>query len=699
MSSRAGGLYGGIQFSSSKPFISTSVSQDALLTQNTAVEEAAQVVEPTPTTTAPAAASTSAAPEVSTSASAKATAGISSYVKALTVLSPLFTIASSMLPTRNGWSASLAFAPIRRTQAPKAKSAVRLPANASLNTTTPSSVTPSPFPTSISSTAVIFAPPSLASESAKTDELPVNPESQPATQGWGKKVKPPSMVLDEDINGFKAQARGGKKAAGGKKSKKNKFAAPVSTWNPTEMYDPMRPNDYNEYKLWRRREKDERRARVLEEKRQAEDRKRYRRSSSYSEGSYGSASEDERPRKAGRFEEDYNNEGDYEYARPLALGASQAAPVAINVAMSGDEAYQRRLAMSTGSKPTPPPSHTVPLDTPSFGPSAVHAPQRTFALSLNPPEDDDEIPGLGALPPAAPVPAVETGEEAYTRRLAMSLRTSAAAPVPPASPEPLALAYNPFAPTAFVPPPSVAGLPSSGEALSDEKVKSSREAAAAIAARLSALARPPALTSESAASSGTPPEELPQEAASQPRDQGFAARMMEKWGHKQGQGLGADGSGIVHALTVKQVKSGQGKKGEDVKGAGKIAGSKMGKIVNKNEHAKTKEDRERFGEPTKIVVLTNMVGVEDVDDEDLRSEIGDECSKNGTVERVIVHLLNPPPPTEDQAVRIYVQFAGPVGAWKTVRELDGRFFGGRSVRARYFSEEHFRNFNLDVPLE
>lgn len=41
---------------------------------------------------------------------------------------------------------------------------------------------------------------------------------------------------------------------------------------------------------------------------------------------------------------------------------------------------------------------------------------------------------------------------------------------------------------------------------------------------------------------------------------------------------------------------------------------------------------------------------------------------------------------DDNAVRIFIVYSGLVGAWKAVKEFEGRYFGGRRVRARFFDE-------------
>ena len=70
--------------------------------------------------------------------------------------------------------------------------------------------------------------------------------------------------------------------------------------------------------------------------------------------------------------------------------------------------------------------------------------------------------------------------------------------------------------------------------------------------------------------------------------------MMAKWGHKEGQGLGVEGSGIVNALKVEKIGQGKDAKGKDKKNTNKNAGPSIGavrgKIVNDNEDARAREE-------------------------------------------------------------------------------------------------------------
>lgn len=49
------------------------------------------------------------------------------------------------------------------------------------------------------------------------------------------------------------------------------------------------------------------------------------------------------------------------------------------------------------------------------------------------------------------------------------------------------------------------------------------------------------------------------------------------------------------------------------------------------------------------------------------------------VERVVQHLVEPPPPDPAECLRVFIVFTGMAGAWRSTKELDGRFFGGRKI--------------------
>jgi splicing factor 45 len=91
-----------------------------------------------------------------------------------------------------------------------------------------------------------------------------------------------------------------------------------------------------------------------------------------------------------------------------------------------------------------------------------------------------------------------------------------------------------------------------------------------------------------------------------PGQKDFASRLMSKYGWQKGQSLGSTpSSGLVTPLLMKADKDRKG----------------TGIILNKN---KIVEDHGPFGKMTRCIVLANVVGLGEVDEE-LVDEIGSEC--------------------------------------------------------------------------
>lgn len=121
---------------------------------------------------------------------------------------------------------------------------------------------------------------------------------------------------------------------------------------------------------------------------------------------------------------------------------------------------------------------------------------------------------------------------------------------------------------------------------------------------------------------------------------------MRKWGHVEGTGLGAQGTGIVHALTAQHVAKPVDPKAplskrQLAKQKAAAANAKnnnrkwiqnatnRGKIVDMNEEVRRQEEKNKYGEASRVICLIGMVGDVDEVDEDMSDEIGEECSKFG----------------------------------------------------------------------
>ncbi|KAG1688149.1 hypothetical protein DVH05_004019 [Phytophthora capsici] len=97
--------------------------------------------------------------------------------------------------------------------------------------------------------------------------------------------------------------------------------------------------------------------------------------------------------------------------------------------------------------------------------------------------------------------------------------------------------------------------------------------------------------------------------------------------------------------------------------------------------------------PSRVVLLLNMVGPGEVDDE-LQDEVKGECSETyGPVTKCTIYEATGRIPPEE-AVRIFVQFKNSGDATKALTGLNGRFFGGRKVKAVYYDEGKFDRMDL-----
>ncbi|XP_037810615.1 poly(U)-binding-splicing factor half pint isoform X1 [Lucilia sericata] len=100
---------------------------------------------------------------------------------------------------------------------------------------------------------------------------------------------------------------------------------------------------------------------------------------------------------------------------------------------------------------------------------------------------------------------------------------------------------------------------------------------------------------------------------------------------------------------------------------------------------------------SRVIILRNMVGPEDVD-ETLQEEIQEECTKFGSVSRVIIFNEKQTENEDDDEaeiiVKIFVEFTTNTEATRGKDALHGRFFGGRRVIAELYDQSLFDHGDL-----
>uniref|UniRef100_A0AAQ5Z2K7 RRM domain-containing protein n=1 Tax=Amphiprion ocellaris TaxID=80972 RepID=A0AAQ5Z2K7_AMPOC len=123
-----------------------------------------------------------------------------------------------------------------------------------------------------------------------------------------------------------------------------------------------------------------------------------------------------------------------------------------------------------------------------------------------------------------------------------------------------------------------------------------------------------------------------------------------------------------------------------------ISGSSARHMVMRKLLRKQERGRGR----STVMVLRNMVGPDDIDD-DLEGEVTEECGKFGQVKRVIIYQERQGEEDDaDVIVKIFVEFLEASKMNQAIQALNQRWFGGRKVSAEVYDQERFDSSDLSA---
>lgn len=277
---------------------------------------------------------------------------------------------------------------------------------------------------------------------------------------------------------------------------------------------------------------------------------------------------------------------------------------------------------------------------------------------------------------------------------------------------------------AYTPPMNTPSLSSRPlvDAYSDDDEDEGDSSSNSKKGKYNAIAPPPSLIESSSGSGQQPFAAVPPPAQTGETTSSLnmkvsdvAAKIMAKMGYKQGQGLGKNQQGIATALQVEKTS----------RNSGVIIANNANIVTNLNEEefvmpvppaqlaaaaTASNQSQESITElmknPTKVIMLRNMVGRGEVDPE-LEPEVREECSKFGEVTSCMIYELNEGllngkrlqcirsmQAPDDQAVRIFVEFSRVESAIKAIVDLNGRYFGGRVVKGVFYNLDKFKKMEL-----